>query len=118
MGWERKRAVSIMAKRKRKLTPAEKAEKKQRQQEYMTIFMNGKQKRVKRPPTVEGLPVDEFIRRNADPIWLLQNEMYEELHQWEQQHEQKEEQENSQPAPARYFKKVSRIDDDLPFWKV
>ena len=77
--------------------------------------MNGKQKRVKRSPTVEGFPVDEFIRRNADPIWLLQNEMYEELHQWEQQHEQKEEQENSQPAPARYFKKVSRIDDDLPF---
>jgi hypothetical protein len=40
-----------MGKRKRKLTAAEKAEKKQRQKEYMTIFINGKQKRVKRPPT-------------------------------------------------------------------
>ena len=68
-----------MAKRKRKLTVAEKAEKKRRQKEYMTIFVNGKQKRVKRPPTIEGLDEDEFIRRNADPIWLHQNEMWEYL---------------------------------------
>jgi len=43
----------------------------------MTIFINGKQKRVRRPPTIDGIPVDELIRQNADPIWLLQNEMYE-----------------------------------------
>jgi len=43
----------------------------------MTIFVNGKQKRVKRPETIEGMDVDEFIRRNADPIWLHQNEMWE-----------------------------------------
>ena len=66
-----------MAKRKRKLTAAEKAERKRRRQEYMTVFINGKQKRVKRPPTIDGLDVDEFIRRNADPIWLHQNEMWE-----------------------------------------
>jgi uncharacterized protein YnzC (UPF0291/DUF896 family) len=66
-----------MAKRKRKLTPAEKAEKKRRQKEYMTIFINGKQKRVKRPPTIDGPDVDEYIQRNADPIWLHQNEMWE-----------------------------------------
>lgn len=66
-----------MAKCKRKLTAAEKAEKKRRQKEYMTIFINGKQKRVKRPPTIDGVDVDEFIRRNADPIWLHQNEMWE-----------------------------------------
>ncbi len=66
-----------MSKRKRKLTPAEKAAKKQRQKEFMWIFVNGKQKRIRRPPTVEGLDVDEFIRRNADPIWLHQNEMWE-----------------------------------------
>lgn len=81
----------------------------------MTIFIDGKQKRVKRPPMIEGLPVDEFIRRNADPIWLLENEMYEELHQWEQRQNQQEEQENFQPEPACDFKKVSCIDDDLPF---
>jgi hypothetical protein len=49
----------------------------------MTIFVNGKQKRVKREPTVDGILVDDFIRMNADPIWLMQNEMYEELHEWE-----------------------------------
>jgi uncharacterized protein YnzC (UPF0291/DUF896 family) len=66
-----------MSKRKRKLTAVEKAEKKRRRMEYMTIFINGKQKRVKRPPTIDGMDVDEFIRRNADPIWLHQNEMWE-----------------------------------------
>lgn len=66
-----------MSKRKRKLTPAEKTEKKQRQKGYMTVFMNGKQKRIKRPQTIDGMSVDEFIIRNADPIWLHQNEMWE-----------------------------------------
>lgn len=64
---------------KRKLTPAEKEEKKKRQREFMTIFINGKQKRVKRPPTIEGIDVDEFIRRNADPVWLHENELWEEI---------------------------------------
>ena len=68
-----------MTKRKRKLTAAEKAEKKRRQKEYMTIFVNGKQKKVKRPPTIDEMDVDEFIRRNADPIWLHQNEMWVEM---------------------------------------
>jgi len=43
----------------------------------MWVFMNGKQVRVKRPPTIEGMGVDEFIKNNADPIWLHQNEMWE-----------------------------------------
>jgi len=62
---------------KHKLTSAEKAAKKKRREEYMTVFMNGKQKRVKRPPTIDGIPVDEFIRNNADSVWLQQNEMWE-----------------------------------------
>ena len=66
-----------MAKRKRKLTADEKAEKKHQQKEYMIIFLNGKQKRVKRLLTVDGMDVDEFVRRNADLIWLHQNEMWE-----------------------------------------
>ena len=65
-----------MAKRKRKLSTAEKAEKLRRQKEFMTIFINGKQKRVRRPPTIDGMDADDFIRRNADPIWLHQNEMW------------------------------------------
>jgi hypothetical protein len=64
-------------KRKRKLTSAEKGVKTSRQKEYMTIFISGKQKRVKRPPTIDGMDVNEFIYRNADPIWLHQNEMWE-----------------------------------------
>lgn len=70
-----------MGKRKRKLTAAEKAAKERKRREYMTIFVNGKQKRVKRPPTIDGMDVDEFIRRNADPIWLHQNEMWEYMDQ-------------------------------------
>jgi hypothetical protein len=62
---------------KRKLTKQEKAARKLRQQEFMTVFIQGKQKRVRRPPMIEGLPVDEFIERNADPIWLHQHEMWE-----------------------------------------
>jgi len=38
--------------------------------EYMWIFVGGKQKRVRRPPTIDGMDVNEFLRRNADPIWL------------------------------------------------
>ena len=43
----------------------------------MTVSIDGKQKRVERPPTVDGMDVDEFILANADPIWLHQNEMWE-----------------------------------------
>jgi hypothetical protein len=43
----------------------------------MTIFINGKQKRVPQPLTIEGLPVDEFIARHADPIWLHQNGLWD-----------------------------------------
>lgn len=66
-----------MGKPKRKVTAAGKAEKKRRRKEYMTIFLGGKQKRVRRLPTIDGMDGDEFIRRNADPVWLHQNEMWE-----------------------------------------
>jgi hypothetical protein len=66
-----------MTKQKRKLTSTEKAEQKRRREEYMTILVNGKQKRVKRPPTINGMDADEFILRNADPIFLHQNKMWE-----------------------------------------
>jgi hypothetical protein len=66
-----------MTKRKKALTPAQRAAKQERNKKFMYVFVHGKQVRVKRPATVEGMDVDEFIRRNADPIWLHQNEMYE-----------------------------------------
>jgi hypothetical protein len=68
-----------MDKKKQKLTTAQKAEKKRRREEYMTIFIRGKQKRIRRPPTIDGMDADEFILRNADPVWLHQNEMWEYL---------------------------------------
>lgn len=72
---------SDMAKVKKKLTPAQKRAKKaakaERQKKYQWVFMNGKQVRIKRPRTVDGIPVDQFIEENADPIWLHQNELWE-----------------------------------------
>src|SRR5271157_4077209 len=66
-----------MKKPKRKRTAAEKRARRERRRKYMTIFINGKQKRVPRPQLIDGLTVDEFIARNADPIWLHQNELWE-----------------------------------------
>ena len=65
-----------VAKQKRKLTAAQKAEKARLRQEYMWIFVGGKQKRVRRPPTIDGMDVDEYLRRNADPIWLHQEGLW------------------------------------------
>ena len=74
-----------MAKVRKKLTPAQKRAKKkakeERQKKYMWVFRNGKQVRIKRPETIDGMDKDEFIRRNADPIWLHQNEMWEYMEQ-------------------------------------
>ena len=73
--------IREVAEIKKKLTAARKKAKKQakaeRQKKYMWVFMNGKQIRIKRPPTIDGMDVDEFILKNADPIWLHQSEMWE-----------------------------------------
>ena len=70
-----------MTKVKKKLNAAQKRAKKkakaERQKKYMRVFMNGKQVRVKRPPTIDGMDADEYIQKNADPVWLHQNEMWE-----------------------------------------
>ncbi len=70
-----------MAKPKKKLTNAQKRARKkakaERPKKYKWVFMHGKQVRVKRPLMIEGIDADEFIRRNADSIWLHQNEMWE-----------------------------------------
>jgi len=70
-----------MAKVAKKLTTAQKLARKnakaERQKKYIWVFMNGKQVRVNRPPTIDGMGVDEFIQSNADLIWLHQNGMWE-----------------------------------------
>lgn len=68
---------------KRKLTPAERAQKRLRKAQYQTIFVNGKMKHVRRPPLIDGMDETEFMLRNADPIWLHQNEMWEYIDQQE-----------------------------------
>jgi hypothetical protein len=62
---------------KRKRTAAEKRTRRERKKKYMTVFINGKQKQVLRPPLIDGLSVEEFIARNADPIWLHENELWD-----------------------------------------
>jgi len=70
-----------MTKAKKQLTAAQKLARKkakaERQKKYMWVFMNGKQVKIKRPPTINGMDADEYIQQNADPIWLHQNEMWE-----------------------------------------
>ena len=66
-----------MAKPKRTLTAAQRRARRERKKEYMLVFINGRQKWVPHPQEIDGVPVDEFILRNADPFWLHQNEMWE-----------------------------------------
>ena len=47
-----------------------------RKKDFEWIFIGGKQIRIKKPPTIEGIPCDEYIEQNADPIWLHQNGMH------------------------------------------
>ena len=68
-----------MAKIKKKPTKAQKLAKAERQKKYMWIFINGKQVRVKRPQLIDGIDADEYILQNADPIYLHQNEMWEDI---------------------------------------
>lgn len=91
-----------MPKPKRKLTTAQRKARKKRRREPEIIFVNGRQKRVRRQPEVQGKAVDEFIRRNADPVWLHQNEMRERV----------EDPKNS--PPPRPDVSIGP-DDDIPF---
>ena len=97
-----------MAKIKKKLTPAQKRAKAEHRKMYQTVFINGKQVRIKRPPMVDGIPVDEFLEKNADPMWLHQEGMWELIQdeesaaviEWNANPETEEEDENLEP-PAR-----------------
>jgi hypothetical protein len=68
-----------MLKQKRELTTKQEAEKARIRKKYVWIFVCGKQKRVRRPSMIDGMGVDEFIGRNADPIWLHQEGLWEYL---------------------------------------
>jgi len=80
--------------------------------EYKTIFINGKQKRIRCEPTIDGMSVDEFIRNNADLIWLHQNEMWELI---EVEEDDNEYGDKKPIEPKDYGVDDSECDDDLPF---
>lgn len=103
-----------MAKPKKKLTPAQRAEKKRRKLEFMTIFVHGKQKCVRRPPTIDGMDVETFIRQNADDVWLHQNERWDILEE-----RAMEDLKNATefPPPTPRSLKIGVLDDsdEIPF---
>ena len=45
-----------------------------------TYFVRGKMKKRK-IPLIDGLEVEEFVRRNADDIYLMQEGYYDLLHE-------------------------------------
>lgn len=55
--------------------------------------MNGKQVRIKRYPTIDGIEVVEFIEKKCCPIWLHQNGMWEHFDTDEKQQSCKEDNE-------------------------
>ena len=99
-----------MSKRSRKLTAAEKAARRRRKRETMIIFINGKQNCVKREPTIEGMSVDEYMRRNADPVWLQQNGMWEYMEPETGERPNRRANSGNQRPPG-----VSDTIDELPF---
>ncbi len=62
---------------KRKRSKEEKRRQQERKAEWMTIFVNGRQRSVRRPQRIDGIPADDFIACKADPIRLHTHEMRE-----------------------------------------
>ncbi len=50
---------------------------KRRRADLLTIFVGGRQTRVRRPQTIDGTNVEAFILLNADPIRLHRNELWQ-----------------------------------------
>ena len=109
-----KRKKKKVKKPKRKLTAAEKRAKKERRKKYRWIFTNGKQVRVKREPTIDGIPQDEWVLNNADPIWLVQNEMWEYIDPEYFDPPANDPAANSQPDEPQPGN-ADQIDNDIPF---
>lgn len=63
-----------MAKKpKRKLTAAERRKRKEWRAAHQMIFINGKQRWVRRPPLIDGIDAELFYERNATPIEMHQD---------------------------------------------
>lgn len=64
---------------KRKLTASDRKKQLEQKRRFRSVFIHGKRVRSPHPSPIEGLAVDEFIARNADPNWLQQSEFWEML---------------------------------------
>jgi hypothetical protein len=103
-----------MPRKAKKLTKEQKRKRKEakaeRQRKYKWVMMNGKQVRIERPPTINGIPEDEYIEKYADPIWLVQNGMYEILHARESRDNK-----NSNEIDANIDIKATDEGGEIPF---
>jgi hypothetical protein len=104
-----------MAKPKKKLTSAQRAARKQRMKDFMTVFINGKQLQVRRPVTYDGLDEDEWIRDNADDIWLHQHGYWDILDERYAQKEGESEEEASEASVENMVDGKVVADEDIPF---
>jgi hypothetical protein len=66
-----------MTKKKRKRTAEQKAKAQRRRERFQTAFIGGRQRRIRRPPTVDRVAEDGFLRANADAAWLHANERWD-----------------------------------------
>ena len=64
---------------KRKLTAAERKAKRLRREKFMTIYINGKMKRVLRRPLIPGAPVNWGLDEGAEIVFGPEHELYEML---------------------------------------
>ena len=95
-----------MAKKKRKLTRAEKLAKQERRNKYEWIFINGKQKRIKREPPspLNDKDIEEFYRES--PHLAM-----EDGHEWIVGLMMLEEEKTARPVESE----ASLDLDDIPF---
>jgi hypothetical protein len=74
---------------------------------FETYFVRGKMKR-RRIRLIDGLDADEWIRRNADDVFLVQEGYYEVLHE-------RENERAAFDAPSPMVPSEESEDDSVPF---
>ena len=63
---------------------SKKKKKRVKNSKYEWVFINGKQVKQRKPEMIDGMLVEEYIMKNADSLWLQQNEMWEYLNDREE----------------------------------
>jgi len=63
---------------------SKKKKKRVKNSKYEWVFINGKQVKQRKPEMIDGMLVEEYIMKNADLLWLQQNEMWEYLNDREE----------------------------------